>query len=292
MGKKSYFFLLIFMGVFLLLTTLSCQKKQVEISPEVASSDESLYKLGAQYLDKDPEKARLYFRQVIDSFPKSFYAQRAKLAIADSYFKQGDEGSMIIAASEYREFISLYPYSPSAAYAQYQIAMTYYKKALKPGRDQTKTRQALEEFKKVITNYPNSEEAKMAQENIKDCEERLAKHVLSIGELYYKLGSHRAAVSRLLDIVTAYPNFSEMDKVYFYLGDAYFKSRRYEQAIPYLTKLITDYPKSKFAKKAQERIKQIEKVKKKEDATIASFLPKRDRYSLQLEEPGAKIKAT
>jgi len=78
MGKKSYFFLLIFMGVFLLLTTLSCQKKQVEISPEVASSDESLYKLGAQYLDKDPEKARLYFRQVIDSFPKSFYAQRAK----------------------------------------------------------------------------------------------------------------------------------------------------------------------------------------------------------------------
>ncbi len=35
---------------------------------------------------KDAEKARLYFRQVIESFPKSFYAQRAKLAMADSYF--------------------------------------------------------------------------------------------------------------------------------------------------------------------------------------------------------------
>ena len=77
---------------------------------------------------KDPEKARLYFRQVIDSFPKSFYAQQAKLAIADSYFKKGGEGNMILAASEYREFISLFPYSPSAPRAQYQIAMTYYKK--------------------------------------------------------------------------------------------------------------------------------------------------------------------
>lgn len=266
MFKKSY--LLIIIGLFLVLNGTSCKKEPVEITPDISSSDENLYKLGESLLDKDPEKARLYLRQVIDSFPKSFYAQRAKLAIADSYFKQGDEGSMIIAASEYREFISLYPYSPSAAYAQYQIAMTYYKKALKPGRDQTKTRQALEEFKKVITNYPNSEEAKMAQEKIKDCEERLAQHTLSIGELYYKMGAYKAAVSRLLDIVTAYPNFSEMDKVYFYLGDSYYKSKSYDQAVPYFTKLITDYPQSKWARKAQDKMKEIEKAQKKDSSSF------------------------
>src|SRR4030066_404246 len=118
------------------------KEKPVEIAPEIAASDEALYKAGQEIMKKDAEKARLYFRQVIDSFPKSFYAQRAKLAIADSYFEKGDESSMILAASEYREFIQLYPYSPSASYAQYRIAMTFFRKALKPGRDQTKTNQA------------------------------------------------------------------------------------------------------------------------------------------------------
>jgi len=180
---------------FSLILSLSCKKETPELSADIQSSDEALYKLGEQHL-----------------FPKSFYAQRAKLAIADSYFKKGDEGSLILAASEYREFISLFPLSPSAAYAQYQIAMTFYKKALKPGRDQTKTKQALAEFKKVITNYPLSEEAKLAQEKIKDCEERLAEHTLSIGELYYRMRAYKASVSRLKEILTNFPNYSKMDK--------------------------------------------------------------------------------
>ncbi len=241
----------------------ACKKKEAELSPDITSSDEALFKLGEEHLEKDPEKARLYLRQVIDSFPKSFYAQRAKLAIADSYFKKGDEGSMILAASEYREFISLFPLSPSAAYAQYQIGMTYFKKALKPGRDQTKTRQALSEFKKVITNYPLAEEATSAQEKIKDCEDRLAEHTLSIGELYYRMKAFKAAVSRLTEILTNYPNYTKMDKVYFFLGDSYFRWRKEDQSVPYFTKLITDFPQSKYVNKAQDKLAKIEQKKDK-----------------------------
>ena len=132
------------------------QREKGRGRPRVASSDEALFKLGEAEIKKDTEKALLYLRQVIDSFPKSFYAQRAKLLIADAYFKKGDEGNMILAAAEYREFINLYPYSPSAAYCQYQIGMTFFGKTLKPGRDQTKTVQALAEFKKVVTAYPRA----------------------------------------------------------------------------------------------------------------------------------------
>ena len=245
--------------MFLLIFSQNCGKKETEIDPAIASNDELLYNMGMEAIEKDAEKGRLYLRQVIDSFPKSFYAQRAKLAIADSYFEKGDEGSMIIAASEYREFISLFPLSPSASYAQYQIGMTFYDKALKPGRDQTKTEQALVEFKKVITNYPLSDEAKQTEDKIKDCEERLAAHTLSIGELYYKRAAYKASTSRLIDILTAYPNYSEMDKVYFYLGDSYYKWNKVEESIPYFRKLLTDFPQSKFAKKATERMEEIEK---------------------------------
>ncbi len=241
--------------------TAGCHKKTVEITPDLAASDEALYKLGEQTLKKDTEKALLYLRQVIDSFPKSFYAQRAKLLIADAYFHKGDESSMILSAAEYREFIRSYPYSPSAAYAQFQIAMTFYKKMLKPGRDPSKTMQALAEFKKVITDYPASDQAKEAQTRIQDCEERLAGHSTEIAIGYHGRHGYPAAISRLTEIMTNYPNFSGMDKVYFYLGDSYFMMRQYDQALPFFTKVVTDYSGRKLAKTATEKLAEIEKLK-------------------------------
>jgi outer membrane protein assembly factor BamD len=248
--------------VFALSFIPGCKKKPAQIPPEISASDEALYKLGEAEIKKNQEKAILYLRQLIDSFPKSFYAQRAKLLIADSYFKKGDEGNMILAAAEYREFIKAYPYSPSASYSQYQIALTFYKKLQKPGRDQSKTSQALDEFKKVIADYPASDQAKDAQEKIKDCEERLAAHLADIGIQYSKMKVYKAATSRLNEVMTTYPSFSRMDAVYFYLGESYRGSRALEQAVPYYTKLISDYPRSKFVKKATAHLKEIEALKK------------------------------
>lgn len=239
-----------------------CKKKPIQISPEIASSDEALFKLGEAELSKDTDKAVLYLRQVIDSFPKSFYAQRAKLLIADSYFKKGDEANLILAAGEYREFIRSYPYSPSAAYCQYQIAMSYYKKILKPGRDQTRTTQALAEFKKVVADYPASDQAKEAQAKIKDCEEHLAEHTAGIGKQYAHMKAYRAAISRLTDVMTTYPDYSRMDEVYYYLGESHFRMNALDQAVPYFTKVVSDYPKSPYVKKATNRLKEIEARKK------------------------------
>jgi outer membrane protein assembly factor BamD len=239
----------------------ACGKKSAEITPDLSSSDEALYKLGEQSLKKDTEKALLYLRQVIDSFPKSFYAQRAKLLIADAYFRKGDESNMILAAAEYREFIRSYPYSPSAAYSQYQIAMTFYKKMLKPGRDPSKTIQALAEFKKVVTDYPASDQAKDAQQRIQECEERLASHSAEIAVGYYQRRGYLAAISRLTEIMTSYPNYTGLDRVYFYLGDCHFMVRQYDQAAPFFTKVVSDYPNSKLAKTATKRLQEIPKLK-------------------------------
>jgi len=239
----------------------ACHKKTVQLTPDLASSDEALYKLGESTVKRDTEKALLYLRQVIDSFPKSFYAQRAKLLIADAYYKKGDESSMILASAEYREFIRSYPYSPSAAYAQYQIAMTFYKKMLKPGRDPSKTIQALTEFKKVIADYPASDQAKAAQENIKKCEERLASHSTEIAINYYKRRGYRATISRLTEVMNTYPAYSGMDKVYFYLGDSYFQMKQYDQASPFFSRVVTDYSGRKTAKTAGQRLAEIERLK-------------------------------
>jgi outer membrane protein assembly factor BamD len=237
-----------------------CKKKQIEISPEIASSAENLFRQGERYIKKDPERARLYFRQILESFPQDIYAQQARLSIADSYFRKGDAANMILAASEYRAFLKEYPHSPSVPYAQYQVAMTFYRKILSPGRDPEKTYLALEEFKRVLTNYPTSEEARDAQEKILECEERLAEHTFQIGLLYYKMRSYRASVKRLAEILISFPNFSRMDKVYFYLGDSFFKGGIYPNATSHFTKLVSDYPQSKFAKKTKKKLDQLEKL--------------------------------
>ena len=254
---KKVVFIAIFAYLIVVIGT-GCRGTQTEIAPDIASSDENLFRTGEQFAKKDPEKARTYFRLVIDSFPGTFYAQRAQLAIADSFYEKGDEGNMIIAASEYRDFILLFPLSPSASYAQYRLAMTYFRKALSPGRDQTKTKQALAEFKKVVTNFPLSEQVADSRKQILECEERLAGHNLSIGVHYYKVFALKASTIRLTEILTEYPYFSKMDKVYFYLGDSYFRWNKFEEATPYLRKLITDFPESKYSKRATKRLQEIE----------------------------------
>jgi outer membrane protein assembly factor BamD len=247
--------------LFILGAAAGCHKKTVEITPDLSSSDEALYRLGEAEMKRDTEKAILYLRQIMDSFPKSFYAQRAKLLIADAYFRKGNESNLLMAAAEYREFIRMYPYSPSAAYSQYQVAMTFYKKILKPGRDQSKTTQALAEFKKVITDFPASDQAKTAQEKIKDCEERLAAHSAEIAIGYNKRRAYRASISRLTEIMTSYPDYSHLEDIYYYLGDCHFKMRQYDQAVPFFTKVITDYPGISLAKEATKRLVEIEKAK-------------------------------
>jgi outer membrane protein assembly factor BamD len=247
--------------VLITLFAAGCAKtKTPQIAADIATSDEALFREGEKYVKKDREKARLYFRQVIDSFPKSFYAQRAKLAIADSYYDEGDEGNMLLAASEYREFVSLYPASPSAPYAQYRIAMTFYQKAAKPGREQTKTVQAIAEFKKVLALFPLSEEAKQARDKITECEDRYAEHLFLIAEFYFKTEAYVATVTRLNEILTNYPLYSGLDRVFYYLGATLDKSGVYDKAVPYYTKVVTDYPKSKLAAKAQERLKFIKSL--------------------------------
>lgn len=248
----------------LVLTILApgCHEEAPELTPDIASSDEALYRLGEIASKKDSDKAVLYLRQVVDSFPKSFYAQRAKLLIADIYFRKGDENHMTLAAAEYREFIRTYPYSPSAAYGQYQIAMTFFKMMPKPGCDPSKTIKALAAFKKVVDDYPVSDQAEPSREKIRECEERLAFHSAEIGILYHNRKAYRAAISRLTEVMTDYPEYSGLGQVYYYLADSYCQMKQYDQAIPFFGKVVTDYAGLKLAKAAMRKLTEIERIDK------------------------------
>ncbi len=227
-----------------LLAAAACtpQKNQVVIPPDVASSDEALFREGERLMKRDPERALLYFRQIQESFSRSFFAQRAMLAIGDTYFEQGDEANLILAAAQYRSFLNLYPTSPSAPLAQYRVGLCSYKNMLKAGRDQTKTEEALAEFKKTVQLFPLAEEAKLAREKIKECEDRLAEHLFGIGDYYYRAKSYKAAIVRLNEILA---EISAVPRAWIKStsGSAtrFSSGETPAESVPYFTKLVTDY---------------------------------------------------
>ena len=53
--------------------------------------------------------ARLNLQTLINTYPDSEYLAKAKLAIADSYYKEGGTSNMALAISGYKDFESVLP---------------------------------------------------------------------------------------------------------------------------------------------------------------------------------------
>lgn len=124
-----------------------CGAKPNTIPAGTAQPDKFLFDEGNEALKKeDWLKAREYFQRLVDSYPQSPFRADAKLAIGDTYLGEGSTESALLAANEFREFLSFYPTSLRADYAQYKLAMSHARQMRAPERDQTETRAALKEF--------------------------------------------------------------------------------------------------------------------------------------------------
>ena len=84
--------------------------------------------------------AREYFRRLVDSYPQSTLPRRTpSSASATPTSARTAVESLILAANEFREFLTFFPTHPRADYAQYRLAIAQFKQMLEPERDQTAT---------------------------------------------------------------------------------------------------------------------------------------------------------
>jgi outer membrane protein assembly factor BamD len=239
-------------------------KKTVTIDPGEKGSDKKMYENAMKYITKDPEKSRLLFKQIGQLYPDSIYATKSKLGIGDSYFKERDSASLVMAASEYQEYVNLYPYSPDAVYAKYQVGMCYYKQVRKPERDQTNTFAAIKAFEGVIQQYPGTPEAAEAKKKIDECRQNLAKHYYMIGYYNYLMKSFPGAIARFKQVMDDYPDFSANDKLFYFTGKTYMAMNDFDSALSFFQRVVGSHAKSKYAKKAQRKINQIVRLAAKD----------------------------
>jgi outer membrane protein assembly factor BamD len=258
------------MLLILLLSSGCGSKKSVSIDPSEKDSDKKMYESALRYIGKDPEKSRLLFKEIMQLYPDSIYANKGKLGIADSYFRENNPASLVMAASEYQEYASLYPYSPDAVYARNQIGMCYYKQVRKPERDQTNTFAAIKAFEGVIQQYPGTAEADEARKKIDLCRQNLATHYYQIGYYNYIMKSFPGAIARFKQIMDEYPDFSKNDKLFYFTGKTYLAMGDLDSALSFFQRLVGSYAKSKYAKRSQRQIVKINRrlAAKKEPAKV------------------------
>ena len=235
-----------------LLWISGCGGKNPSFDPKKIS-DEKLYEIGQQNMkDENWDKAREAFRTVFENFPKSDYRILAKLAYADTYYRQGSEPNLILAVQEYQDFISLFPFSPKAEYAQFQIGMCYYNTRERPDRDQTQTRKALDEFRKVVDTYPNGEMYQQAYDYLLKTYSLLAEHEYLVARYYQHTGRPKAAVDRLKGMLKLYPESVYQPKYYFDLAHSLQELEQNEESCSTYGLLLERWPTSEYTKDAKE----------------------------------------
>ncbi|PYT78188.1 MAG: hypothetical protein DMG40_21200 [Acidobacteria bacterium] len=201
------------------------------------------------------EVGRLNMQTLINTYPDSEYLAKAKLAIADSFYKEGGTANLTQAIQAYQDFGVFFPMLPEAAYAQLQVAMAHFRQMEKPDRDRTQALEAEDAFQTFLQKYPNDPLASKAEQYLREVQEVLAEGDFRIGQFYYYgRGDKRAAASRLAALVNRYPLYSKADRALWMLADIWEGTEKKELAAPYYARIVREYPLSPLAPKAKEKL--------------------------------------
>ncbi len=230
-------------------------KKAVTPVDNSAAPDKTLYGRAIDDVKRGKhEVGRLTLQTLINTYPDSDYLAKAKLAIADSYLKEGGTANLAQAIAGYKDFIVFFPFLEEAPYAQLQVAMAHYKQVEKPDRDRTHARAAQDELQTFLQKYPNDPLAPKAEQRLREVQEVLAEGDFRIGAFYFTRQSYRASAGRLLSVANRYPLYSRTDRALWLLGSIFEKSERKDLAANYYARIVRNYPLSGMADDAKKKL--------------------------------------
>ncbi len=259
-----------------LLFAFACGPTTARRPPEGSlEPDKFLFDGGSKALsEKRWFVAREYFRQLVDNYPQSQFRADAKLGIADTYKGEDTPESSVLAVNEYREFLALYPTHRRALEAQFKLGMVHHDDMRAPERDQTETREAVNEltiFVQRCATNPDCQASPLAEEGrkrLREAKDRLSMSEYRVGIFYYRQEWYPGALERLGGILKTDPEFTNRDGVYYHLAQIFLKANRPAEALPYLDKLVKEFEKSEFLEQAQKQIDQIKTGAVKQGKTL------------------------
>jgi outer membrane protein assembly factor BamD len=206
------------------------------------------------------EVARLTLQTLMNTYDTSEYLAKAKLAYADSWFREGGAHGLAQAEAEYKDFILFYPTLEESAEAQEKVCMIHFRQMEKADRDMMHALRAEEECRNLLQQFPNSKFAPQAQQRLREIQEVIAEGEMRRGTFYHTKGSHPAAANRLQALADQYPLYSNADEANMLLGDSYSKmgTRFRQKSGEAFARVVREYPLSPYAEDAKKRLQSME----------------------------------
>ena len=193
------------------------EKYEMKVVADVPA--EKMYDQGLSRLkSSDHEGAAKKFSDLEKAYPYSDWSRRGLIMEAYANY-EGQKWEDAITAS--KSYITKYPNSKDAAYAQYLLAMSNYNQIPDVTRDQDRSEKALAALQDLVQKYPKSEYVADARYRLQVARDQLAGREMEVGRYYLERREYTAAINRFRDVVAKYQTTRHVEEALERLTEAY-----------------------------------------------------------------------
>ncbi len=231
-----------------LLLVAACTKtaeSSTEFIDNIEPADE-LYNQGLANLDAgDRKEARDKFEAVDKQHPYSELSRKSLLMLTFMSYRDGQYADSVASGKRY---VSLYPGSQEAAYAQYLVGMSYFRQIPDITRDQNVTAKAYTSMKVVVDRYPDSEYVEDAKLKMRVAFDQIAGKEMLVGRYYQERREFLAAVNRFRRVVERFQTTRHVEEALARLTESYYSLGLISEAQTATAVLGHNFPDSQWYK--------------------------------------------
>lgn len=257
---RSIYFLLV--GLVLGLIGCRSEFEQVRLSSE----PERILNESIKYFDKGEYlKAQTLMELVVNQYRGTNQGEELFYKYAYTHYHLRN---YLLANTYFTNFANTFPNSQYAQDAEFMAAYSSYKQSPSYRLDQSKSREAIDEFQDFADKYPESDKVEECNILIDELRKKLEEKAFAQGELYYNLGQYKASISSFEHMLAEFPESKDAEYVrwlilraaYKYAENSIYDKRaeRYTDALAKHQEYHHRYPKGKYIKDAEDLRKNID----------------------------------
>jgi len=225
-----------------------CKKNTNQIKkPEKIPSLEILYNSAFNLYEEGDWKSSIQLYQKVETrYSFSEWAPRATLMII---YMQYETSNYVNALENIEKFKKLYPTNKNVEYVDFIKGLIFYEQVNVVSKDQTYTQAALNQFRKVINDYPDTIYAIESKYKIDLLNEQLAGKEMYIARYYMRKSKWVSAIKRLNTVLAKYETTIYSEEALHRLVEVYYKLGNIKEAKKYAAILGYNFNKSDWYKK-------------------------------------------
>jgi outer membrane protein assembly factor BamD len=214
----------------------------------------ALYKNAKKSMDAGNFSVAAQILSGIDSkFPFGPLSHQVQLDLIYSYYKTGDIEQTLATIDR---FVRLNPNHADVEYALYMRGVTNMEQdnnlfqevfgVDRSDRDPSKSREAFEDFRRLIEKHPDSKYAADAKQRMLHIKNRLAKYEIEVGRFYMRRQAWVAAANRGRYVLEYFPDTEQVQPALEIMVSSYNELGLDELKNNAIKTLMLNYPESEF----------------------------------------------